>query len=123
MSAGPEATMAGLELYGFLSLFVGRYLAHMGLEEGAVMAALRETTSVEDLLGVQAAVRSSVPPSTMCRFIEVLMPALNPEERTEVLGGMYAGAPPEIFELFRATTEAALEPAEYEALAHRIGLV
>jgi iron-sulfur cluster repair protein YtfE (RIC family) len=123
MSTGTEAVMTGLDLYGFLGLFVGRYLAHMGLEEGAVMAALRETTSIEDLLQVQVAVRSSVPPSTMCRFIEVIMPALNPQERTAVLGGMHAGAPPEIFELFRATTEAALEPAAYEALAGRIGLV
>jgi hypothetical protein len=123
MSAGTEAVLAGLELYGFLGLFVGRYLAHMGLEEGAAMAALRETTSVEDLLQVQVAIRTSVPPPTMCRFIDVIMPALNPEERTNVLGGMHAGAPPEIFELFRARTEAALEPAEYEALAGRIGLV
>lgn len=122
-STGTEAVIAGLDLYGFLSLFVGRYLAHMGLEEGTVMATLRETISVEDLLQVQIAFRSSVPPPTMCRFIAVIMPALDPEERATILGGMYAGAPPEIFELFRAATEAALQPAEYEALAGRIGLV
>ncbi len=123
MSTGTEAVLAGLELYEFLSLFVGRYLAHMGLEEGAVMGALRETTSSEDLLGVQVALRSAAPPPTMCRFIDVIMPALNPEERSTMLGGMHAGAPPEIFELFRATTEAALQPAEYDTLAARIGLV
>jgi hypothetical protein len=55
----------------------------------------------------------------MCRFIAAIMPALDPDERATILGGMHAGAPPEIFELFRAATEAALRPAEYEALAGR----
>lgn len=43
-------------------------------------------------------------------YVPVLMPALNVDERTEMLGGMHAGAPPEVFELFRSTAEASLPP-------------
>jgi hypothetical protein len=121
-STGMEAVMAGLDLYAYLSLFVGRYLAHMGLEEGAVMAALRDTCSIEELFAIQVSVRSSVTPEVMCEFLQVLMPALNAEERASTLGGMHAFLPPGIFELFRSATEAAIDPADYAALAAHIGL-
>jgi hypothetical protein len=35
---------------------------------------------------------------------------------------MHTVLPPEIFELFRATSEAAIDPASYATLAARIGL-
>jgi hypothetical protein len=34
-----------------------------------------------------------------------------------MLGGMRAGAPPEIFEMFRAAAEDCLDPADYRAVA------
>ena len=37
----------------------------------------------------------------MCQFLTAMMPALSPEERTAMLGGTNASAPPEIFEPFR----------------------
>lgn len=117
-----EAVTAGLDLYACLGVFVARYLAHMALEEGAVMAALRDTCSIEELFQIQVALRSSVTPGIMCEFLQVLMPALNPEERTTMLGGMHAFLPAEVFELFRATTEAAIDPADYATLAAHIGL-
>jgi hypothetical protein len=58
----------------------------------------------------------------MCAFIGVMVPAMNTEERVSMLGGMQAGAPPEIFELFRSAAEAALDPADYRSVATRLGL-
>lgn len=121
-STGIEAVTAGVDLYADLSLFVARYLAHMSLEEGAVMAAMRDTCSIEELFQIQVALRSSITPDIMCEFLQVLMPALNSEERATMLGGMHAFAPPEVFELFRATTEAAIDPADYATLAAHVGL-
>ncbi len=46
----------------------------------------------------------------MCVFIRYMVPAMNPAERLDMLGGMHAGAPPEIFEMFRAAAEAASRP-------------
>lgn len=121
-SSGGDAVVTGLELYGRLSLLTASYLAHMGLEEGGVMAALLEATSIEELFAVDMALRSSVAPPTMCQFIAIMMPAMNVEERTNMLGGMKAGAPPEIFELFRSATETALKPDDYRNIAIRIAL-
>jgi hypothetical protein len=121
-AAGRDAVAAGWDLYGCLTMFTARYLAHMGLEEGAVMETLRESTSLEDLFVVQVVLRGSIAPPKMCEFLKVVMPAINVDERTEMLGGMHAGAPPEVFELFRSTAEASLSRAQYEEVADRLGL-
>jgi hypothetical protein len=87
------------------------------------MTALRDAMSIGELFEVDMALRSEVAPPTMCAFISVMVPAMNLDERTNMLGGMQAGAPAEIFELFRSSAEAALFPSDYEAVAARLGLV
>jgi hypothetical protein len=119
---GGEAVVAGLALYHYLALFTARYVAHMALEEGEVMATLRDAMAVSELFGVDMALRSAVAPEKMCAFIAVMVPAMNIEERTSMLGGMQAGAPPEIFEVFRSAAEAALGADDYGDVAARLGL-
>jgi hypothetical protein len=50
-----------------------------------------------------------------------MLPAMNPDERTSMLGGMKAGAPPEIFNIFWATAADVLSPAQLAVVANRIG--
>lgn len=121
-AAGGGAVAAGHALYGRLALFTATYLAHMALEEGGVMEALRAAMSLGELFDVEMTLRGSVAPPTMCDFIAVMVPAMNPAERTNMLGGMHAGAPAEIFETFRSAAEAALTGDDYAALARSIGL-
>jgi hypothetical protein len=121
-ATGGEAFAAGLDLYGHLALFTARYLAHMSLEQDIVMKKLRDTMSIEELFAIEVALRSSLSPTTMCEFLTFMMPALNIEERTGMLAGMKAGAPPEVFESFRSATEAALDLNDYRTVATRIGL-
>jgi hypothetical protein len=122
-STGGDAVAAGLDLYRFVALFTARYLAHMALEEGAVMSALRDAMSVAELFAVEMALRSSVAPPLMVEFMSIMLPAMNLDERTAMLGGMHAGAPTEVFSLFRAAAEAALPADDFAAVATRIGLV
>jgi hypothetical protein len=119
---GGDAVAAGLDLYRYLALFTSRYLAHMALEEGAVMSTLRGSMSVAELFTLDMELRAAVDPDKMCRFIAVMAPAMNPDERTAMLGGMQAGAPAELFERFRAAAQAALAPADYAVVAARLGL-
>jgi hypothetical protein len=120
---GDDAVASGLDLYRLLALFTAKYLGHMELEEGAVMSALRDAMSIGELFEVDMALRADVEPATMCAFISVMVPAMTLDERTNMLGGMQAGAPAEIFELFRAAAETALSPSDYQAVAARLGLV
>ena len=119
-ASGSDAVQAGLDLYRFFALFTAQYLAHMALEEGEVMASLRDTMSVGELFDVDMRLRGAVPPDTMCRFIAVMVPAMNSEERLAMFQGMRAGAPAEIFDRFLATALDALDPDDADALTRRL---
>ncbi len=100
-----------------LADFTAMYLAHLRFEESQVMPALQAAMSNDELEGVTVQIRTSVPPPEMCVFIKYMVPSMNFAERLDMLGGMYQGAPPEIFEMFRAAAEACLPADEYRAVA------
>ena len=103
-------------------MFVATYLAHMALEEGGVMEALRTAMTTAALFDIEVGIRSRVAPPLMCDFIHVMAPAMNVDERTSMLAGMAAALPAEVFELFRGAVEASVTPAAYKAVAERIGV-
>src|SRR4051794_10491333 len=53
------AVATNLDLYRKLALFTATYLAHMELEEGRVMAALREAMTLEELFHVEMTLRGA----------------------------------------------------------------
>jgi hypothetical protein len=111
-------------LVGFhLSLadFEASYFPHLRFEERTVMPALRAAMTDADLEIVCHEIRDSVSPAAMCTFIRYLVPAINFAERLDLLDGMYAGTPPDVFELFRDAARSALPPADFEAVALAVG--
>lgn len=100
-----------------LADFTASYLRHLRFEEDRVMPALNAAMSDAELAEVTAAIRGSVAPADMCVFIRYMAPAMNFSERLDMLGGMRAGAPPEIFEAFRASAQRCLAPDDYRAVA------
>ncbi|MBV9950633.1 MAG: hemerythrin domain-containing protein [Acidimicrobiia bacterium] len=122
-ASGPVAVAAGLDLYRRLALFTASYLAHMAFEEGAVMERLRTSLSTAELFEVDMALRGSIPLDKLLAFAAIMLPAMNTEERTAMLGGLRAGAPDEVFEQVRAVAVRCLEPQDYGTIADRLGLV
>ena len=104
-----------------LADFEASYLPHLRFEECTVMPALNAAMSDADLEAVTNQIRGSVPPADMCTYIRYMVPAMNFTERLDLLGGMYAGAPPEVFDLFRDAAQSALPPPEFEAIALAVG--
>ena len=47
---------------------------------------------------------------------------MNVDDRTELLGGMQAGAPPEVFEGVWGLAGSVLAPADHRALGARLGI-
>jgi hypothetical protein len=111
-------------LVGFhlaLADFEASYLPHLHFEERTVMPMLNAAMSDAALEVVTHQIRSSVPPIDMCTYIRYMVPAMNFTERLDMLGGMYAGAPPEVFDMFRHAAQSALTPSDFEAIALAVG--
>jgi hypothetical protein len=109
-------------LYDRMTAFLVEYLGHMAFEEQQVMPALAAASTFDELLAVQIAIRTGIPPTDMVLFMRSMVPAMNPDERTAMLGGMRAGAPPEVFEMFWATAVDVLTDDELAVVARRLDI-
>ena len=58
----------------------------------------------------------------MARSLAIMLPAMNVDGRAELLGGMRAAAPAEVFEGVWSLAGSVLRPADREALAGRLDL-
>jgi DUF438 domain-containing protein len=115
-------TTSAPDVYDRLAEFTTAYLAHMNVEERQVMPRLQAAATNDELMAITRTIRTSVPPPEMCVFLRSMLPAMNPEERVSMLGGMKMGAPPEIFELFWGVAETNLSDSDVAAVASRIGV-
>lgn len=104
-----------------LSTFTADCLCHLADEEERVMPALNAAMTNTELAKVSDAIRVSVPPNQMCVYMRYMVPSMNFAERLDLLGGLYVGAPRDVFEMFRKAAEASLPEAEYAALARAAG--
>ena len=109
-------------LYLDLASFTSTYLAHQDLEERVVMPALAAAVGIEELLAINAAIVGSIPPEQMAASLALMLPAMNVEDRTELLGGMRAEAPSEVFEGVWGLADSVLTPGEHRELAIRMGI-
>ena len=109
-------------LYLELASFSSDYLAHQDVEERLVMPALSAAVPVEVLLARNDAIVSSIPPQEMAQSLSIMLPAMNVDDRTELLGGMQAGAPPEVFAGVVGLARTVLAPQDFATLSSRLGV-
>ena len=118
-SAGPTRGDVH-RLYVELASFTSSYLAHQDLEERVVMPALEAAIGVEAAVDIHLAIVGSIPPDVMAASLAVMLPAMNVDDRTELLGGMQAGAPAEVFEGVWGLAGSVLPASQLAALAARL---
>ncbi len=109
-------------LYLELAEFTAAYLNHQSVEERTVLPALVEALGPEGVADVHAAIVSSIPPQVMAQGLAIMLPAMNVDNRVEMLTGIQVSAPPQIFEGIWGLANSVLTPTEVEAVASRIGL-
>src|SRR6187397_206142 len=120
-AAPADRQAAAHRLYLELTRFTAAYLEHQLCEEQRVMPALCGAVSGADLEALHTELKQSIAPPVMARFMMVMLPAMNIDERVDMLGGM-SMAPPPVWDIFRGAAQAALTPAQYAVVAQRIGL-
>ena len=120
----PESQARGLvhHLYCELASFTSAYLEHQDLEERVVMPALERAVGVDATVAIHEAIIGSIPPDEMARSLALMLPAMSIDDRTELLGGMRAGAPAEVFAGVWSLAGSVLRPADHAALAERLDL-
>ena len=86
------------------------------------MPALEAAFGLDAVMGVHGQILGSIPPEEMVRSLAVMFPAMNVDDRTDMLGGMRATAPAEAFDATWGLVGSVLCPADRVQLAARLGL-
>lgn len=117
-----EQRLRAHHLYLELALFSSAYLQHQDIEECVIMPTLAAAIGIDELLGINGAIVASIPPDEMARSLAIMIPAMNVDDRTELLGGMQVGAPPEVFAGVWGLVGSMLPAADVAALGGRLGI-
>jgi hypothetical protein len=110
------------ELYIELASFVSAYLQHQDVEERQVAQALESAVGLEGLLALHGSIIANMPPQQLISGLAVMFPAMNIEDRTELLGGMKASAPAEAFAGVWSLAKSVLSTNDHRAVAIRLGI-
>jgi hypothetical protein len=117
-----DQTVRAHQLYLELASFTSVYLEHQDVEERVVMPALDAAVGPEAVLQIHGAIVGSIPPAEMATSLAIMLPAMNVDGRAELLGGMQANAPAEVFQGVWGLAGSVLTPVDLDAVGVRLGL-
>ncbi len=103
-----------------LASFASAYLAHQDMEERIVMPALELAIGIEAVVGIHEQIVQTMPPEDMITSLAVMLPAMNLDDRVEMLSGMRAGAPPEAFQGVLGLAASVLDRHDFDQLTRRL---
>ena len=105
-----------------LGAFTSAYLHHQAIEETEVMPLLEGAIGVDAVRELHRSIISSIPPGSLMQALSLMLPAMNIDDRAELLGGMRATAPAPAFAAVVSLTRSVLAPADFAALNGRLDL-
>ena len=109
-------------LYLELASFTSAYLVHQDLEERVIMGELERAIGPDGCAALHGAIVGSIPPPEMARCLAFMLPAMNADDRADMLGGIRMAAPPEAFAGVVDLARSVLSPRDANALVLRLGL-
>lgn len=120
--AASERADALTQLYRGLARFLSENLEHMAQEERDLNAALWASHTDEELLALQAAIITQIPPAAMRVFQRAMFSAAHHGELVAMLSGMRLGAPPAAFQDALALARGTLPPAAFARIAQALAV-
>lgn len=110
------------QLYVETASFTSAYLSHQDFEERVVMPALEATIGAEAVIEMDRALVASIPPDEAATTLAFMIPAMNIDDRAELLADMRAGAPADVFTGVWRLVRSVLDRREVDTLAAHLGL-
>ena len=114
-ASAPERISLGLRLADRMGKLVAAHLVHLAREENEANRVLWAHRDDGQLLELQGRIVANIAPDRLGDWYALALPAMNVRERREMLGGMRAGMPVEVFEQVTASARAELGEPDWQA--------
>jgi hypothetical protein len=109
------------ELYLELAAFTGAYLCHQDDEERVVVPTLFDRLGVDGVAAMHERIVGDMHPEEFRRGIVAMIPAINLDDRCELLAGMSVGMPAQVFTDVWSLAASLLAEEDVRTLAARLG--
>lgn len=103
-----------------LNDFIAHYFIHLQTEELKAIPELYKDFSDQELTQVVNQLATLIPPKVSQRFVEFMMPAINPKERIAFMMGLKGNVPDAVFNNMLNTAETVLAKDDFKALVKGI---
>ena len=110
----------GTELNMIFNDFAANYLAHMNHEEVTVLDATRKYLTDEELIAIRTRIQTQIPSKRYKLWLLWMLRSLNNSELIGLLGGMKAGAPPQIFENVVSVAQSVLNSEKWNKIKSQL---
>jgi hypothetical protein len=120
-SRAEERVAAGIALNREANDFFAAYLAHMNLEDERLIPMMREHFTDEQMRAMRGAIMGGMPPDRLATVLRWMLPSLNVQELSAMLGGLRQGAPPPLRALVSGVAAARLDPERWKLVQARVG--
>lgn len=110
------------ELYIEMASFTAAYLAHQDFEERTVVPALFDRIGADEVHAIHTRIIAEMSPEQFTRGAVAMFPALNIDDRFEMLAGMRAAMPDAVFAGVWSLAASVLAPQDAADVAARLGL-
>ncbi len=108
------------EFYHAWCRFVSFYLVHIDGEDEYVQPSLWRLCTEAELMKVFSDILAAQKPEELMYVLGMMLPAMNPKERLELIIGARSAMPPPAFQGVMGLAERVLTPTDYQKL--RVGL-
>jgi hypothetical protein len=90
--------LRGLALYRELAMFCADYLTHIHEEETTIMSRVWELCTDEEIAATRAAFMAETTPDILDTSLRLMLPAIDPGARADLVAGLAATAPPPVLD-------------------------
>ena len=111
-----------LEFYRAWNRFIAFYFMHINREEEKVMPTLWKLCTNEELADTFKMIMANQKQEEVVENLEMMLPAMNLQERAEMLGAGRAMMPPEAYQGFLKLAQRILEPNDWTNLKTKLGV-
>lgn len=110
----------GSRLNNMFNDFAASYLAHMNHEEATVLEASFKYLTDEELVAIRTRIQTKIPPGRYKIWLHWMLKSLNNSELIGLLGGMKAGAPPQVFENVLGAAQHVVEKEKWHKIKSQL---
>jgi hemerythrin superfamily protein len=117
-----ERVQLGIALNQKANDFFAAYIDHMNREEEKLVPLMRERFTDEQIRKMRSAIMGAMPSDRLASLVRWMLPSLNVNEMTEMLGGIKASSPPQVLQFITGIAAQHVDPQRWQTVKERVGI-